>query len=339
MAKDNKKANNTIVSNSSTSSIMGDLALSLEKGGAAAATEVVTYPFTVWSKKRESGLFDKPKNASIANKATPFSFDTAKKLVAESYKGFNINMAKTAVQVPLQFIAQEKMKDYLKTKMNTKDDKAMNALISGIAGAGSGAFTTVVTYPADTVITQVATNTFDKQNILQSKKSLYNGLNPALLRSTLGLSITFPVYDLVKQKIAKDPNNPSIAETFFASSVGGICGQLGTNPIDVIKTRKQIAKPTPGQVMQNTMQIAKDIYAKEGLSGFYRGGFYNSGKMVAKFGPRATLFVAAPKIVENVTELGSAVVDKVSNMFKYFQPKPIQQLEQAQNKESRPTYK
>jgi hypothetical protein len=326
MAKDKKQVNASL----STSSIMENL----QRGLLAAGSEVGTYPFTVWSKKRESGLFDKSPQTIPVTKPVPYRIP--KNIIAESYKGFNVNMLKTGAQVPLQFILQQNIKNYLTNSFANSKDKH-ETMISGAAGAASGLITTAITYPADTMITKIATDTFNKDTIMKSKSSLYNGMGLALTRSAIGLGLTFPAYDFMRSKIAKDPNNPTTTETFISSSFGGICGQLGTNPIDVVKTRKQIT--TPGELVDKSIKIVKDIYAKEGVKGFYRGGLYNSGKMVAKFGPRATLFAMAPTIVENASVVSAEIVDKMANVFNYFKPKQKQLESGSCNNQARPAYK
>lgn len=315
MAKDkitNANANQT------TSSIIKNL----EAGGMAASTELVTYPWSTLAKKKESGLFDVTKQ--IQKIKAPSSTSLKPAFLTGCYKGFKVNIAKTFVQVPYRFVAQQQFKDYY-GKLKNKDGNSLlpSSAVSFLSGASAGLTETVGLYPADNVITKLQTGNAStaKQIFQQGRGSLYNGVELAMARSVGGLGMTFAAYDSIMPLISDDPKNPKSWQTFVGSSFGGVCGQLFTNPLDVVRTRVVIQKPASGETIKSGLQIAKDIYAKEGWIGFWRGGGFNSIKTVSKFGPRATMFAAAPKIIEKVSEYASIASDKLGMMFKDSQQK------------------
>lgn len=56
-----------------------------------------------------------------------------------------------------------------------------------------------------------------------------------------------------------------------AGMCAGCTSAFLTNPLDVIKTRLQVAAHKPGDVPQTFSSIAKDLIAAEGVKGLYRG--------------------------------------------------------------------
>ena len=60
----------------------------------------------------------------------------------------------------------------------------------------------------------------------------------------------------------------STPASLIAGSAGGMCQVIAGNPLDVLKTRAQLA--TPGQY-KGTLDIALQTFRNEGILAFYKG--------------------------------------------------------------------
>jgi len=70
-------------------------------------------------------------------------------------------------------------------------------------------------------------------------------------------------------------NNPgaklSPLATLAAGGVAGTCYWLSNYPFDVIKNKMQVSSDTKPPLYRGMLECGRKIYAKEGISGFYRG--------------------------------------------------------------------
>src|SRR3989338_5437320 len=68
--------------------------------------------------------------------------------------------------------------------------------------------------------------------------------------------------------IKEKPKNLSIHVKIVVGAVAGIIGTLSIFPVDMVKTRLQASK---GSTFRGPFDCAKQLLAKEGVRGFYRG--------------------------------------------------------------------
>ena len=98
---------------------------------------------------------------------------------------------------------------------------------------------------------------------------LWKGVNAAWLREASYTSLRLGLYEPIKVLFgANDPATATFAKKFLAGSAAGAIGSVAGNPFDVLKTRLMAAK---GAEQPSMMTIAKDLHAKQGMAGFYRG--------------------------------------------------------------------
>lgn len=151
-----------------------------------------------------------------------------------------------------------------------------------IAGSCAGAAQVIVSNPIEIVKIQYQINKgknktlFETIKDLGGIKNLYKGASACLLRDIPFSAIYFPTYDYLKNIT----NN-----TFVAGMLAGVPSAYISTPADVIKTRYQIV----GNNYKNLIECTVDIYKKEGLNAFFRGGFWRVLKSAPQFG--ITLFV------------------------------------------------
>ncbi|EGV65156.1 hypothetical protein CANTEDRAFT_113631 [Yamadazyma tenuis ATCC 10573] len=111
-----------------------------------------------------------------------------------------------------------------------------------------------------------------KQNGLYS--GIFKGLTPTLVRESIGLGIYFATYEAL---IARETGNKKIARADIPGwklcLFGGLSGYtlwIGIYPVDVVKSKLQtdsLTKPS----YKGSMSVIKDVWAKNGIKGFYRG--------------------------------------------------------------------
>lgn len=94
-----------------------------------------------------------------------------------------------------------------------------------------------------------------------------------LVRDTIGTGVYFGGYETTKYVLSGgNKSHTSSPPTQFLA--GGICGimcWLVVFPLDLVKTliQKEILLPQP--TYKDARECIKDIYARNGMTGFYRG--------------------------------------------------------------------
>lgn len=180
--------------------------------------------------------------------------------------------------------------------MATGNDTLNNLMASSAAALCSR----LCTHPLDTVKTRVqVANTpqhlFPTFLHLLRTGGLYRGLPIALTLSVPGLSVYLTTYDVAKEALSKQfpahMRDDSVANHMLSAGVAEVCSGLFWTPMEVLKQKQQIettgsraASSTSTQQLQpvrmKTLDLAKMIYRREGLAGFYRGYFITLGVFV-----------------------------------------------------------
>jgi len=108
------------------------------------------------------------------------------------------------------------------------------------------------------------------KNIWKSEgfKGLYRGLGCTIIREFIGCSVFFGVYERSREILkpeGKRKENCDALATMTAGSLAGICTSLIIYPIDVIKSRVQMA------IKENEFQMIKNEILSSGSRGLYSG--------------------------------------------------------------------
>eukprot|EP01096_Ripella_sp_DP13-Kostka_P002833 TRINITY_DN13996_c0_g1_i1.p1 TRINITY_DN13996_c0_g1~~TRINITY_DN13996_c0_g1_i1.p1 ORF type:complete len:367 (+),score=82.58 TRINITY_DN13996_c0_g1_i1:139-1101(+) len=204
--------------------------------------------------------------------------------IGSLWRGIGASLIVTVPGTALYFTVYENIKDSLEGSSFSPESKAM------IAGVSSRCTTVIVTNPIELIRTFMQSNSKDvvtSQNIgLQVKKmvseggirKLWGGLMPTLWRDVPFSAIYWATLETFRIRVNRQiqrmgyENNRS--SRFFVDLIGGACsGSLSaffTNPIDVIKTRRQMSLSISAE-KQSMIAITKEVYSQEGLKGFSRG--------------------------------------------------------------------
>ena len=98
--------------------------------------------------------------------------------------------------------------------------------------------------------------------------SLFQGNTANCVKIVPEMGIKLFMFDMVKNKVAGDPENVTVSERFLAGGIAGVSSQLSVYPLEVIKTRLSIA--APGE-MRGMAGCTRQILAQGGYRALYAG--------------------------------------------------------------------
>ncbi|XP_053549760.1 calcium-binding mitochondrial carrier protein SCaMC-1 [Bombina bombina] len=196
------------------------------------------------------------------------------------WRGNGVNVIKIAPETAMKFWAYEQYK-----KMFTSESGKLGTAERFIAGSLAGATAQTSIYPMEVLKTRLAvgkTGQYDgmfdcAKKILKKEgvRAFYKGYIPNILGIIPYAGIDLAVYETLKnnwlQKYATDSANPGILVLLACGTVSSTCGQLASYPLALIRTRMQAQASIEGAPQLNMGGLFRNIIAKEGLLGLYRG--------------------------------------------------------------------
>ena len=133
------------------------------------------------------------------------------------------------------------------------------------AGFVSGACTTVLGHPLDTMKVHLQIRKYGENIKVPSLKNLYRGLYPPLLTAGILQATYFTIYESSKRRFREHFDSSSYQrDTLLAGGFSGILISLLTNPVSLVKIQLQTSTLT-------MFKCYSQIFKKSGLGGFYRG--------------------------------------------------------------------
>ncbi|KAI9178955.1 Mitochondrial succinate-fumarate transporter [Blastocladiella emersonii ATCC 22665] len=103
--------------------------------------------------------------------------------------------------------------------------------------------------------------------------TLWRGVSLTALRQATNQAANFTTYQELKKRVeAHQGTELQSWQHLTLGLISGAMGPLCNNPIDTIKTRVQRSPTKPGQTaMQHMREVVVHMWAKEGVSAFYKG--------------------------------------------------------------------
>ncbi|KAJ8409482.1 hypothetical protein AAFF_G00228830 [Aldrovandia affinis] len=205
------------------------------------------------------------------------------------WRGNGVNVLKIAPETAIKFTAYEQYKKFL-----SSEGGKVQTHHRFIAGSLAGATAQTAIYPMEVMKTRLTlrktgqySGMFDcAKQILKNEglKAFYKGYTPNLLGIIPYAGIDLAVYESLKNawlsRYAKDTVNPGILVLLGCGTISSTCGQLASYPLALIRTRMQ-AQASMGGSEQVTMSgLVRNILAKEGFFGLYRGILPNFMKVI-----------------------------------------------------------
>ncbi|CAK7210888.1 mitochondrial FAD carrier protein flx1 [Sporothrix bragantina] len=164
------------------------------------------------------------------------------------------------------------------------------ALVEAVAGLTAGSAATLVVHPLDIVKTRMQIySTTDAAGAATARPStssvvrgllnqprplaaLYRGLTPNLLGNGTSWAAFFFFKSRMEQLLAHVTGSAlTPAHYFVASGLAGVCVQVITNPLWVLKTRMLSSDRHAAGAYPSMWAGVKHILREEGVGGFYRG--------------------------------------------------------------------
>ncbi|KAG5286551.1 hypothetical protein AALO_G00016130 [Alosa alosa] len=209
--------------------------------------------------------------------------------VTSLWRGNGVNVLKIAPETSIKFMAYEQYK-----KLLSSDGGKVETHQRFIAGSLAGATAQSAIYPLEVMKTRLTlrktgqySGMFDcAKKILQKEgiKAFYKGYTPNLIGIIPYAGIDLAVYESLKNmwlsRYAKDTANPGILVLLGCGTISSTCGQLASYPLALVRTRMQ-AQATLDAGEQTSMRtLVKNVVAKEGFFGLYRGILPNFMKVI-----------------------------------------------------------
>lgn len=196
------------------------------------------------------------------------------------YYGMPAFMIQTAGKAAIRFTAFAKVREGLCKIFGEdfviRDHNVLSSLLCGIiAGSFEAALWTTPTERLKVLRQADIGGSGSNKGLIRSginvvktggAQSLFVGLVPCVIRQASSVGFRFMLYDTCKNAISSVSGTSEGTLTYMAA--GGFVGGLSVamnNPVDVIKNIAQAGKAS------GTINIGKQIYAENGIKGFFRG--------------------------------------------------------------------
>lgn len=99
-------------------------------------------------------------------------------------------------------------------------------------------------------------------------KGFFKGNGTNILKVVPETALKMLTYDRIKELVCRNPQNPSVSDRYFAGAVAGLFSQFLIYPLDFIKTKLALSEHLE---YKGIVDVAKTVYRREGVKGFYRG--------------------------------------------------------------------
>jgi len=196
------------------------------------------------------------------------------------------NLANVVRYIP-SFAINVTLKERFKAlnKYNKSERAIYTLFFNLLAGSLAGVISVVVVYPLDFARTRLALDINKKENrefkgiidcILKIYKlegicAIYNGFVMTLIGNTIYRGIYFGLYDTIKYQ-GKESN---FWKNWFISFLTTGFGGFASYPFDTVRRRMMAQSGKEIKDYINTIDCIKQIFRKEGYTGFFKGGVAN----------------------------------------------------------------
>jgi len=190
------------------------------------------------------------------------------------------------------------------------------SLLTQVGMAGTAAVITVsFIHPIDVVKTRIqVSNEFASLGMGGTVKkvmsdegviALWKGVNAAWLREASYTSLRLGLYEPIKVMVGAGDASAPFYKKFLAGSAAGAIGSVAGNPFDVLKTKMMTAS---GREVPSIVKTAKELFANQGIGGFYRGIDSNIARAMVLNGTKMACYDTTKGIVVEMTGLSKTAL-------------------------------
>ncbi|XP_039262884.2 mitochondrial glutathione transporter SLC25A40-like [Styela clava] len=188
--------------------------------------------------------------------------------------------------------------DQLKSRLQSRYGNTL--FIPAIAGGVARTGTATIISPLELIRTKMQSRPLTyqevasviRQSVQQSGlRSLWTGWVPTILRDVPFSMFYWFSYELIKQKLSFDN---LFLKSFLSGFTAGAIATVITHPMDVTKTRRQIALGekvfgVSSSTPMNTFAVLRDVVNNNGLRGIFSGLL----PRLAKIGPACAIMISS----------------------------------------------
>lgn len=190
------------------------------------------------------------------------------------------------------------------------------SLLTQLGMAGTAAVITVsFIHPIDVVKTRIQVSseyaslgmggTVKKVMNDEGVIALWKGVNAAWLREASYTSLRLGLYEPIKVMVGANDASAPFYKKFLAGSAAGGIGSLAGNPFDVLKTKMMT---TAGKEIPSITKTAGDLFANQGIGGFYRGIDSNVARAMVLNGTKMACYDTTKGIVVEMTGMSKTAL-------------------------------
>jgi len=175
------------------------------------------------------------------------------------YQGITPILLTGIPKVGIRFQVFEHGKKYL----DDKNKSSLNSFFAGLLAGGVEA--SIIGVPSETLKTAMIEKNQSLKNVVKYQYKnyglggFYMGGLSTVIRHSMTQGTRFLGFNLYKKHIGTND--------FLGGMFGGLCSVYGSQPFDVIKTRKQGEKTFRKKIRE----VSRDIYRELGIVGFWKG--------------------------------------------------------------------
>ncbi|CAH8540891.1 unnamed protein product [Schistosoma bovis] len=217
---------------------------------------------------------------------------TVNKMVKEGgvtalWRGNGVNCLKIAPESAIKFQAYEVYKCWLNESFGSNPDGSLQLHTKFLAGSLAGATSQSIIYPMEVLKTRMClrksgqySSIFDCARKLYHSNGItifYRGYVPNILGILPYAGVELAMFETFKQSyskafLSKDEKSQNIPPPVYVSVIAGalssLCGQLGTYPLALVRTKLQAQASSE---KTGLLKIVKNIVEHEGIPGLFRG--------------------------------------------------------------------
>lgn len=143
-------------------------------------------------------------------------------------------------------------------------------------------------------------NSFDwgqGQGLLRRARALWSGFGATIVRDVPFTAVYWGLMEPIRKRLLAETDQ-TLTDLVFANTVAGfsagIFASVVTQPMDVVKTRTQIAQKSGAP--PNFLHLYKDIYKAEGIRGLFSG----VGPRTLRIGPSCALVISTYELLKQI---------------------------------------
>ena len=195
------------------------------------------------------------------------------------FKGNGATVMKIAPFSAFEFYFYEIFKNALFPGVTKKDMTYMQAIISG---GLTGITASTLTYPMDLVKTYLTINLENNKKVSMTEQTmiifrqngffgLYKGWGMSMCGIAPFIGFKMASFDFLSKNFSPDPNSRFIRlQNLVIGAAAGTIAVTLTYPTDLTRRLLQL-NGTPGHSYTGIGDVCKQLWAKEGFGGFYKG--------------------------------------------------------------------